>query len=91
MISLKQLLTESSKRDFPHLFMQMNPADRKFIRRWHVSDDGGITSVELYCTLIGQGLMEFLTAFVDRYQGSFRIYPESGLVCIQMKIRTPTA
>ena len=85
------LAAEASKKDFPHLFMQMNPKDRKFIRYWNVRDDDATTTIELYCTLIGQGLLEFIVAFVDRYQGEFRIFPESGLVCIQMTIRKPKA
>lgn len=85
---VKEVLAEVSKRDYPHLFMQMHPSDRKTIRYWHVSDEGETAIIDLYSSLVGFGMTEFLFEFVDSRGGDMRMFPDKGLICIQMRIPT---
>jgi hypothetical protein len=84
----QKALAEVSKQDFTPIFMHMHPSDRKTIRYWNVSKEGNIAVIRFYSTLIGQGLLEFITEFTDKQQGAFRLYPDDSLICIEIKVPT---
>jgi hypothetical protein len=85
--SVSNALAEAGKKDYPEILMRMNPQDRKTIKYWNVRDDENISIISLFSTLVGQGMLEFITEFVDRNRGAFRLFPDSGLICIEMKVQ----
>lgn len=87
--SVNKALTENGKRNYVYLFRYMNPQDRKTIRYWKYRDEGNITVISFYSSLVGQGMIEFVTEFVEKYRGAFRLIPDDSLICIEMRIQSP--
>ncbi len=96
MIKLKKLLVSETRRKgivsmnkYTNILMNMNSEDRKTVRRWDVREEGNIVVITLYCNIIGQGMLEYITKFVDSKHGEFKLFPEYNLIGIEIKIRAP--
>lgn len=83
-----KLVGTRPKEPYFHIFVKMNPADRKYIRYWKAYFDGNYTKVLFYIALIGQGLLEHLVEFTELHKGEIRIYPDNSLVCFEMTFLT---
>lgn len=77
------------KRDYTPILMRMNNQDRKTIRYWNVREENDTVMIEFYSTLVGQGMLEYISELVERSRGEFRMIPDDNLICIQITVPRP--
>lgn len=91
MIKLKEMVTgmpkEGDHRPYMVFFNNIHTQDRKYIKRWHVREDGDDVLIFIYLSLIGQGMMESLLKFVEQNEGMYRIYPDDYYCCVEMRVK----
>lgn len=74
-------------RGYSHILSRMHSKDRKTIQYWNVEEIEGDIVIRLYSNLVGQGMLEFVMSFVEQNNGAFRLFPDRGFICIEMKIK----
>ena len=92
MIKLKKLLVSEgghNKSKYIHILGNMNSEDKRTVRRWTVREEGNIVVIILYCNVIGQGMIEYITKIVEHNNGEFKLFPEYNLIGIEIKLKAP--
>jgi hypothetical protein len=81
----KNILSES-QQGHPREFDRglLNKSDRKYVKGFHVENDGNKRKYLIYLSLITESGLIKIIEFINRINGNIRIYPYENLICVEI-------